>query len=218
MDKWATKLVAEAIGIRTAPGTLVQAKDIGRITFKTDVVVKPVSAGSSYGVSLARNPHQLVEALGTAARFDDRILIEQVIQGREIDVAVIRESDGTCWAPPPLEIHTKGLFDTAAKYDGSARFSIPAALGSAERETITLAALQMFEALGCSGVARMDFFLTDEGPVLNEVNTTPGMTAESQVPRMFAAQGIRYEELLTRLVNAASVPTPGPETEEHQQA
>ena len=64
----------------------------------------------------------------------------------------------------------------------------------------------MFDALGCSGVARVDFFLTENGPVLNEINTMPGMTAESQVPRMFAAAGVSYEEFVARLVGAATVP------------
>ncbi|MHA7305203.1 D-alanine--D-alanine ligase family protein [Arthrobacter sp. TMN-49] len=207
MDKWATKLVAEATGIRTAPGRLVHTSDMEYINFETAVVVKPASSGSSYGVGLAQDANQLREALRTAARYDDRILIEHLVHGREIDVAVIREADGSCWAPPPLEIHTNGLFDTTTKYDGSARFSVPADLCSAERDSITLAALEMFNALGCAGVARMDFFLTDEGPILNEVNTMPGMTAESQVPRMFAAGGLPYEELVVRLVKAATAPT-----------
>ena len=68
----------------------------------------------------------------------------------------------------------------------------------------------MFDALGCAGVARIDFFLTGSGPVLNEVNTMPGMTAHSQVPRMFAAAGVPYEQLVTRLVDAAAVPRPTP--------
>lgn len=206
MDKWATKLVADATGIRTAPGRVIHASDMEYINFETEVVVKPASSGSSYGVSLARDAKQLREALRTASRYDDRILLEHLVHGREIDVAVIRESDGRCWAPPPLEIHTRGLFNTTTKYDGSARFSVPADLCSAERDTITRAALEMFEALGCAGVARMDFFLTNDGLILNEVNTMPGMTAESQVPRMFAAAGIPYEELIARLVSSATAP------------
>jgi D-alanine-D-alanine ligase len=75
-------------------------------------VVKPASAGSSFGVALARDASQLRDALRCAARFDDRILIEDVVPGREIDVAVLREADGRRWASPPLEIHTDGLFDT----------------------------------------------------------------------------------------------------------
>lgn len=210
MDKWATKLVAEAIGIRTAPGRLVHAADVGSMEFVTDVVVKPVSAGSSYGVTLARDAGQLDEALRTAARYDERILVEQVVHGREIDVAVLREADGSLWVPPPLEIHADGLFDTATKYDGTARFTVPADLDGTDGAALTRAALGMFDALGCGGVARMDFLLTEDGPVLNEVNTVPGMTAESQVPRMFAAAGVSYEELVARLVGAASVPAAGP--------
>ncbi|QKW39752.1 D-alanine--D-alanine ligase [Actinomadura sp. NAK00032] len=208
MDKWATKLVAEAVGIHTAPGRLVTAAEIADIEFKTDVVVKPTSAGSSFGVALARDASQLREALRCAARFDDRILIEDVVPGREIDVAVLREADGRRRASPPLEIHAGGLFDTQSKYDGSARFSVPADLGEADRTALTGAALRMFDALGCAGVARIDFFLTDHGPVLNEVNTMPGMTAQSQVPRMFAAVGLPYEELVARLVDTATVPVP----------
>ncbi|WAL64678.1 D-alanine--D-alanine ligase [Amycolatopsis cynarae] len=207
MDKEVTKLVAEAIGIRVAPGRLVRATEIGDIEFKTEVVVKPVSAGSSYGVTLVRDASGLDEALRTASRYDDRILVEHVVHGREIDVAVLREADGSRWAAPPLEIHADGLFDTATKYNGTARFTVPADLGSTDRAAIAQAALAMFDALGCSGVARMDFFLTEDGPVLNEVNTMPGMTAESQVPRMFAAAGVSYVELVARLVDAATVPT-----------
>ncbi|MEV5571809.1 D-alanine--D-alanine ligase family protein [Spirillospora sp. NPDC052269] len=210
MDKWATKLVAEAVGIRTAPGRLVAAAEIGDIRFEREVVVKPASAGSSFGVALARDADQLREALDCAARFDDRILVEDVVVGREIDVAVLREADGSRWASPPLEIHTDGPFDTRSKYDGSARFSVPAALDAPDRTALTGAALRMFDALGCAGVARVDFFLTDHGPVLNEVNTMPGMTAESQVPRMFAATGLPYERLIARLIDAAAVPASAP--------
>ncbi|MGE0543822.1 MAG: ATP-grasp domain-containing protein, partial [Dehalococcoidia bacterium] len=182
MDKWATKLVAEAIGIRTAPGRLLHAADVEGIEFETEVVVKPVSAGSSYGVSLAREAGELREALRTAAHYDDRILIEHVVHGREIDVAVLREAGGRRWAPPPLEIHAGGLFDTATKYNGTARFTVPADLDSTDCAALTQAAVRMFDALGCAGVARIDFFLTDHGPILNDVITMPGMTAECQVP------------------------------------
>jgi D-alanine-D-alanine ligase len=203
MDKWATKLVAEAVGIATAPGRLIAADDIGDLEFAGPVVVKPVSAGSSHGVSLVSTEGQLSAALREAARFDRRILVEEVVRGREIDVAVLREKGGVRWAAPPLEIHATGLFDTATKYDGSARFTVPAALASAETTALQRAAIAVFDALGCDGVARMDFFLTEEGPVLNEVNTMPGMTAASQVPRMFAAVGVPSVDLVDRLVRAA---------------
>lgn len=204
MDKWATKLVADAVGLRTARGRLVAAADIGDVEFDGPVVVKPVSAGSSYGVGLVTEEDQLLGALREAARFDTRILVEEVVRGREIDVAVLREAGGVRWAAPPLEIHATGLFDTATKYDGSARFEVPASLDAAETAALKRAAIAVFDALGCAGVARMDFFLTDDGPVLNEVNTMPGMTAASQVPRMFAAAGVSYVDLVARMVRAAA--------------
>jgi D-alanine-D-alanine ligase len=204
MDKWTTKLVAGAVGIPTAPARLVTAAAIGEVAFTGPVVVKPMAAGSSYGVALAHDAASLRAALDEAARYDDRILVEEVVVGREVDVAVLREADGRCWAAPPLEIDADGVFDTRAKYDGSARFTVPAALAAADRDALVDAALRMFDALGCAGVARIDFFLTAAGPVLNEVNTMPGMTAESQVPRMFAAAGVPYEDLVARMVAAAT--------------
>ncbi|MCK8476114.1 D-alanine--D-alanine ligase family protein [Microbacterium aurugineum] len=204
MDKWTTKLVAEAVGLGTARGRLVAAEDIGDVEFEGEVVVKPVSAGSSHGVGLVSEEGGLLAALREAARFDRRILVEEVVRAREIDVAVLREKGGIRWAAPPLEIHATGLFDTATKYDGSARFTVPAQLDAAEVAALKRAAIAVFDALGCDGVARMDFFLTDRGPLLNEVNTMPGLTAASQVPRMFAAAGVTYVDLVARLVRAAS--------------
>ncbi|MDR1512046.1 MAG: ATP-grasp domain-containing protein [Propionibacteriaceae bacterium] len=207
MDKWATKLAAEAVGVRTAQGTLVHASKTAEAAFEGAVVVKPVSGGSSYGVALVQAADQLAPALAEAARHSELILLEEVIRGREIDVAVLREPDGSTWAPPPLEIHAEGVFDTAAKYGGAARFTVPADLADQEREALVQAALTVFDALGCSGVARVDFFLTDDGPILNEINTTPGMTALSQVPRMFAAAGVPYGDLVAHLVASARANT-----------
>jgi len=206
MDKWVTKLVAEAVGIRTARARLIGRADIGEVEFEEPVVVKPVAEGSSFGVSLATDAGELRDALQLASRFDDRILIEELVHGREIDVAVLREAGGVRWSAPPLEIRTANehaLFDTTAKYDGSAEFIVPAGLTRGQQSALRVAALRMFDALGCAGVARVDFFLTDDGIVLNEVNTMPGLTPHSQVPRIFAAAGVGYGELVSRLVRAA---------------
>ena len=207
MDKWATKLIAEAIGIRTASGRLVRAAQMADIEFVADVVVKPVSGGSGNGVTLARDAVQLHKALRLAARYDDQILVEHVVHGREIQVAVLLEAGGSSWAPPPLEVHAGDVRDTATTFDGTEEFTVPARLDSTDSAMLTQAALALFDALGCAGVARFDFFLTDNGPVLNEVNTTPGMTVESTLPEMFAAAGVSYEDLVARLVSAASMPT-----------
>ncbi|HET7735322.1 MAG TPA: D-alanine--D-alanine ligase [Nocardioidaceae bacterium] len=202
MDKWATKLVAESLGIRTAQGRLVTTSDL---VFHGPVVVKPAEAGSSHGVSLVRTEADLAPALAAALALDDRVLVEEVVEGREVDVAVLRRADGSLFVGPTLEIRADGFFDTTRKYDGSATFVIPAPIPVAPEKEIDDAALALFEALGCDGVARFDFFVTATGVVLNEVNTMPGMTEESQVPKMFAAVGLPYDALLRELVEGALV-------------
>lgn len=207
MDKWATKLVAQELGIRTAAGTLVTAADAPGMSFDGPVVVKPVAAGSSHGVSLVRSADELDPAIGAALALDCRVLVEELLIGREMDIAVLQRRDGSLFVSPPLEIVVPAgtLFDAINKYDGSADFRLPAELDEADSKELADAALALFEALGCAGVARFDFFVTAAGPVLNEVNTMPGMTAESQVPQMFAAAGLQYAELLSELVQAAVV-------------
>jgi D-alanine-D-alanine ligase len=200
MDKWATKLVAEAVGVRTAPGRLVTTADL---VFDGPVVVKPVAAGSSFGVRLVTTEADLEPALRQALELDDRVLVEQVVHGREIDVAVLDTPDGRRVGPPLEIVVGDGLFDTTTKYDGSATFVVPAPMSGTEHKAVTDAALRVYDALGCRGLARVDFFLTGDGPVLNEVNTMPGMTAASQVPKMFASDGLAYPDLLDQLIQAA---------------
>jgi len=203
MDKWVTKLVAEALGIPTARGRLVTAGTAEVERWTGPVVVKPVAAGSSLGVSLVTEPTSLLAALAAALALDSRALVEQVVPGREIDVAVLRRPDGSLLVPPAIEIMGDGPFDYEAKYGGHADLRVPAALTETEVKALEDAAVATYQALGCSGVARVDFFLTEQGPVLNEVNTIPGMTEHSQVPRMFAAAGLTYAELLDELVRGA---------------
>lgn len=205
MDKWATKLVAEAVGIRTAPGVLLTAATAASYRFTRPVVVKPVAAGSSQGVTLVRSADALGPALDAALALDARVLVEDVVVGREIDVAVLATGPGGAdrVVSPALEIVVDGFFDFDAKYGGGAEFQVPAALADVDREALEAAALATYDALGCRGVARVDFFLTDAGLVLNEVNTMPGFTATSQVPRMFAAAGLDYADLLDVLVRDA---------------
>ncbi|HEX6684695.1 MAG TPA: D-alanine--D-alanine ligase family protein [Candidatus Limnocylindrales bacterium] len=205
MDKWATKLVAGAVGIATAPAQLLTRGTAASYTFIRPVVVKPVAAGSSRGVTPVHSAAGLGPALDAAFAFDDRVLVEDLIIGREIDLAVLGRPDGTRVVAPPLEIVVPDgeIFDYSAKYTGSPRFLVPAPLDEVARKDLERAAVDMFDALGCGGVARIDFFLTDNVPVLNEVNTMPGFTAHSQVPRMFAAIGTSFQELLDLLVRDA---------------
>ncbi|MDX6357166.1 MAG: D-alanine-D-alanine ligase [Nocardioidaceae bacterium] len=203
MDKWVTKLVANAVGIATASGHLVTAATVDLETWTSPVVVKPVAAGSSLGVTLVDEAAAFRPALDAALALDSRALVEDVVVGREIDIAVLRRADGSLLVSPTLEIVVDGLFDYDAKYGGDADFRIPAALEERDTKALEDAAVAVYTALGCAGVARVDFFLTEAGPVLNEVNTTPGMTEHSQVPRMFAAAGLPYPRLLDELVRGA---------------
>jgi D-alanine-D-alanine ligase len=203
MDKWVTKLVAGAVGVATAPGQVVTRAGAGEYAWRGPVVVKPVAAGSSQGVSLVHTAEGLPEALADAFAYDEKVLVEEVLHGREIDVAVLGRPDGSRAVAPALEILADGIFDHRTKYDGSARFVIPAPLAEVERKDLEHAAVAMYDALGCAGVARVDFFWTERGPVLNEVNTAPGFTEQSQVPKMFAAAGMSYADLLDLLVTDA---------------
>ncbi|GAA1506808.1 D-alanine--D-alanine ligase family protein [Nocardioides humi] len=203
MDKWATKLVARAVGIATAPGVLATRATAAHLRWTHPVVVKPVAAGSSQGVSRVDVPEALAPALDAAFALDDRVLVEDLVAGREVDVAVLRRADGSLFVPPALEIVTDGIFDYDAKYGGHADFRVPAPLDETDAKALREAATAVFEALGCAGVARVDFFLAADGPVLNEVNTMPGMTEHSQAPRMFAAAGMAYPDLLDELVRGA---------------
>jgi D-alanine-D-alanine ligase len=183
MDVWATKLVAEAVGVRTVGGTLV-GRDAARhlasmLAADLPIVVRPAEARSSRGASVARTEEQLVAALEVAFALDDRVLIEEVVHGRGIDVAVLGRADGSRMVAP------------AAPVSG------------AEARQLEEAAITMYDTLGCAGVARLEFVLASDGPVLSQVNTMPALTRQSEVPRMFAAAGISYPVLLDLLVSDA---------------
>ncbi|MDO5495719.1 MAG: ATP-grasp domain-containing protein [bacterium] len=202
MDKWVTKLVAREVGVEVAAGTLIGPGDPPP-PWRGECVVKPVAAGSSHGVSLVEAEADLPAAIAAARAEDSRVLVEERLRGREVDIAVLELPDGSLRTGPPLEIVTgDALFTTEAKY-AHPEFRVPAALAPQELAALQAAALATFRAIGCRGIARVDFFLVDGVPVLNEVNTMPGMTALSQVPLMFAAEGLAYPELVAIMVEEA---------------
>jgi D-alanine-D-alanine ligase len=201
MDKWVTKLVARSVGVPVAAGlVLAPGESFGWPGHP--VVVKPVAAGSSHGVALARTSDELHAAVAAAFELDDRVLVEEVLDGREVDVAVLVRPTGEVLSPA-LEIRVDGIFGHDDKYGGPAPFVVPAPLTADELVGLEEAASRMVRALRCRGVVRVDFFLTADGWVLNEVNTMPGFTATSQVPLMFEAAGLSYPELLDLLVSDA---------------
>ncbi|PRY14169.1 D-alanine--D-alanine ligase [Kineococcus rhizosphaerae] len=201
MDKWTTKLVAEAVGVRTARGTLVGPGE--QVPWTGPVVVKPATAGSSLGVSLVRDPGEFDAALRTARELDDRVLVEEFVVGREFCVAVLGRPDGTRTTAPVEEVVHDGIFDHEAKYSGHPDVRLPAEISDVEHAALVDAAVRVYDALGCRGLARADFFLTADGVVLNEVNSTPGMTEHSAAPLMFSAGGLGFEDLLALLVTDA---------------
>jgi len=206
MDKWVTKTIAEAVGIRTAPAALVRAgASAGELPFAPPIVVKPTTGGSSNGVSVVRAVDEYPGALASARAAGSDVLVETFVTGREVDIAVFRDRSGALRTGSTLEIGVAEgtLFDREQKYDGTAAFTLPARLSDDEHAAVDDAARTLYEVLGCAGVARFDFFVTTEGVVLNEVNTSPGFTEQSQVPRMYQAVGLPYVELVRELLAAA---------------
>jgi D-alanine-D-alanine ligase len=217
MDKAVTKSLLAADGLRVADGVVLAAgaspSAADRARLGLPVFVKPARAGSSLGVTKVDRWSDLGAALALAATFDRKILIEKAVPGREIDVAILQRPDGSIEAGPPLEITvTRGpFFDFDAKYDAGAAFHIPAPLDAAATRRVQDRAVQVFRALDCRGLLRVDFFLPDPDgePVVNEVNTLPGMTAESQFPQIWRHAGIAFPALLDILITGAQI-GPGP--------
>lgn len=208
MDKAVTKLIADSLGIRTARGLSLGAGDALPLSLSeltAPFVVKPATGGSSNGVSVAHDVSEVATAVATARACGETVIIEEYVRGREVDIAVFRDRSGTLKLGATLEIGVTagGVFDRAEKYDGGASFTVPAPLSPGEETTLRRAATLLYESLGCRGVARFDFFVTPAAVILNEVNTAPGMTEQSQVPRMYAAQGLDYPALIAELLAAA---------------
>ena len=215
MDKTLTKLVADQAQVPQAAWHLVRRSDLGIRTaatidqletrFAYPMFVKPAGTGSSVGVSKAADRDALAKALQDAAAFDDKILVEEFIHGREIEVAVM--GNGNPVASICGEIDSGAEFyDYEAKYvtDTSVAY-IPARIPEDVQEQVREAAVKVYKAIGCKGLSRVDFFVTYEGSrvVFNEINTLPGFTSISMYPKLFAASGIPYPELIDSLLELA---------------
>lgn len=209
MDKSFSKTIFAATGMRVADGIVVTSDDwkskVAKVVYP--VFVKPARGGSSRGTHKVKSAVDLENALNDAFTFDRKVMIESAIKGREIECAVL-ESDGVTKASVVGEIVIDSKFefyDFEAKYlDGATTAKIPADIPEAAAEEIRTKAVQAFKALGCSGLARVDFFYTDKGEVIiNEINTIPGFTDTSIYPKLMAATGIEYTALITALITTA---------------
>lgn len=167
--------------------------------------VKPANAGSSVGVSKVENEGEFKKAIEEAFKFDTKILIEQAVKGREIEVAVLGNEAPQASIPGEV-IPTKDFYSYDAKYidEDGARLEIPAKLTAAEVKKIQHTALEAYRTLCCEGMARVDMFLTESREVLiNEINTIPGFTKISMYPKLWEISGVSYKDLITKLIELA---------------
>lgn len=215
MDKaFAKAVVSEAGGIRQAKCVVLTkrgyAADHDGAKAAIDalgypVFVKPARAGSSVGVTKVKTSEKLIDALERAFEEDEKVLVEEFIDGREIEVAVM-ESGGELKVSVPGEIDPGfEFYDYDTKYQNdTASYYIPARLDEATSNEVRGAAARIFEALGCETLSRVDFFVTkDGGVVFNEINTIPGFTPISMYPKLFIESGMTYGEVITALVKSA---------------
>lgn len=167
--------------------------------------VKPANMGSSVGISKAHNRDELIAALNEAARYDRKIILEEYIDGREVEVSVLGNDEPMASVPGEI-IPLKEFYDYEAKYaDGFSELKIPADLPEATVKQLQKLAVEVFTALDCAGMGRVDFFIgkKDGRVIVNEINTIPGFTKFSMYPKLWEATGISYRELLDRLINLA---------------
>jgi D-alanine-D-alanine ligase len=209
MDKALAKELFSAAGLRVAPGIVVHKgdahPDAGSLSYP--VFVKPSSGGSSRGTHKVKSVQALSAAINDALLYDSKVLIETAINGREIECAVL-ERDGTSYASVLGEIVVNPQFefyDFEAKYlDDATTVKIPADIPEEDTQAIQIAAMQAFDALGCAGLARCDFFYTAAHEIIiNEINTLPGFTGTSVYPKLWQATGVNYTDLITALIDSA---------------
>ncbi|OFS16341.1 D-alanine--D-alanine ligase family protein [Corynebacterium sp. HMSC27B11] len=213
MDKEFTKKIAREANIPTGPEVVLQGRteltDEERQLLGLPVFVKPARGGSSIGISKVDSWQDLPAAIEEAASHDPKVIIEAMITGPEVECGVLEREDGTLVASSPAMLQgtdagEEGFYGFDAKYlDDTVSATIPAPLDEATTRRVQQLAIETYRALGCTGLARVDFFVTDAGPILNEINTMPGFTPISMYPQMFLADGLSYADLLTTLVAGA---------------
>ena len=215
MDKTLTKLVADNAGVAQAAWQLVRDNEVrshmnqvvARLEekFQYPMFIKPAGTGSSVGVSKASERDGLIRALTHAAQFDTKILVEEFIHGREVEVAVMGNESPVASVCGEIDSGAE-FYDYDAKYvtDTSVAY-IPARIPEDVEEFVREQAVKIYSAIGCQGLSRVDFFVTyeDNRVVFNEINTLPGFTSISMYPKLFAASGIPYSEIIDNLLKLA---------------
>ena len=216
MDKEFTKKLLAAEGLPIGfqvvlrPGTATLT-DEQRSRLHLPVFVKPARGGSSIGITRVAEWAALDDAIAHARRHDPKVIVESGIAGREVECGVLEFPDGDVRASVIAEIRMpegadddEAFYDFDSKYlDDVCEFDVPAKLEDSVSDEIRALAVRAFSALDCQGLARVDFFVTEDGPVINEINTMPGFTSISMYPRMWDAVGIDYGTLVSTLVDTA---------------
>lgn len=210
MDKVVTKKLASIEGVPVADYRVVEAGAASEVpnieTLGLPVFVKAARGGSSIGVYKVSTWESLGEAIEMASHYDSKILIETEVHGPEVMVGVLENPDGSLRVSAPgmivPSVHAQSdFYDYEAKYNVDHEVQVPAPLQSEMIETLERFALTTFRALGCTGIARVDFFITEDGPVLNEVNTMSGL--RDAFPKMWEEAGISFVEVLKTLFGSA---------------
>ncbi len=179
------------------------AKEIGFPAF-----VKPANLGSSVGISKATDKKSLAHAIELAARYDRKIMVEEAVDGREIECAVIGNDDPQASLPGEYVIHEESarFLDYTEKYSstGNVEFVVPARISKAVMKKIQTMAVKAYKAIDASGLSRVDFFLKRDGELLvNEINTLPGLTDVSGFPKMWEASGVPFSQIIDQLIELA---------------
>jgi D-alanine-D-alanine ligase len=214
MDKDAAKRLMRDSGLPVAnfltfiagepPSFEAVTAELGRPVF-----VKPARLGSSVGINRATTPEEFEAAVAKAFRHDRKILVEEYVRGREIECGVLENEDGSLVVSLPGEIvptNRHAFYSYEAKYldENGAEVRAPADLPDGVRDSVRKLSAEAFRALACEGMARVDFFLREDGKLLvNEVNTLPGFTNISMYPKVFDASGVSYRDLVDRLIRHA---------------
>ena len=206
MDKHFAKEIFAAHGIAVAPGAILREGDpVSDQGLGYPLFVKPARGGSSRGTHKVKRSEDLAVAVADAFKYDNKVMLEKAIVGREVECAVL-EMDGkvNCSVPGEIQIDPKfEFYDFEAKYlDNATTVIAPADIK--RTDDLRAAAIEAFVALGCSGLARVDFFYTpDDKIIINELNTMPGFTPKSVFPKLWEVTGLGYTEIISALIDTA---------------
>lgn len=212
MDKDVTKRLLRDAGLSIAPFVTLTRRNRGSFTFEEikttlglPLFVKPANQGSSVGVSKVNDAAQYQQAVALAFEFDHKVVVEQGIQGREIECAVLGNDFPQASTCGEIVLNSEFYaYDTKYIDDNGAKVVVPAAISAEVNDKIRQVAVDAYQTLGCCGMARVDVFLTAENDVvINEINTLPGFTNISMYPKLWQASGLDYTSLITRLIELA---------------